>query len=156
MVPPACHGVSRVPRYSGFCSLTCLFTYTALTFSGLTSHSILLRLVNAKCSPQPHKDCSLWFGLFPFRSPLLRKSRLISLPRPTWMFQFRRFPPHTYGFSVRYASFACVDCSIRTSPAQCVLTAPRSFSQLITSFIGSQCQGIRPALFIALPFASCF
>ena len=72
------------------------------------------------------------------------------------MFQFRRFPPYTYLFSIQYISSTYVDCSIRTSPAQCVLTAPRSFSQLITSFIGSQCQGIRPALLLALPFASCF
>jgi hypothetical protein len=28
------------------------------------------------------------FGLLPFRSPLLRASRLISLPRATEMFQF--------------------------------------------------------------------
>ena len=33
-----------------------------------------------------------WFGLFPFRSPLLRESRLISLPRVTKMFQFTQFP----------------------------------------------------------------
>ena len=32
-----------------------------------------------------------------------------------------------------------------------LFAAPRSFSQLITSFIGSQCQGIRPALFFTLP-----
>ena len=55
MVPPASHGVSRVPRYSGFCSLTCLFAYTAFTFFGMTSHSFLLRLINAKCSPQPRR-----------------------------------------------------------------------------------------------------
>ena len=42
------------------------------------------------------------FGLFPVRSPLLRESRLISTPRGTKMFQFPRFPPHTYGFSVGY------------------------------------------------------
>jgi hypothetical protein len=40
------------------------------------------------------------FGLFPVRSPLLRESRLISLPRGTKMFQFPRFPPHSYGFRV--------------------------------------------------------
>jgi hypothetical protein len=34
------------------------------------------------------------FGLFPFRSLLLRESRLISLPLPTWMFPFGRFPLH--------------------------------------------------------------
>jgi hypothetical protein len=38
------------------------------------------------------------FGLVPFRSPLLRESRLISVPRGTKMFQFPRFPPSPYGF----------------------------------------------------------
>ena len=46
-----------------------------------------------------------------------------------------------------------MDCSIRKSAGQCSLTTHRSLSQLTTSFIGSQCQGIRPALFLALPFA---
>ena len=46
-----------------------------------------------------------------------------------------------------------MDCSIRKSAGQCSLTAHRSLSQLTTSFFGSQCQGIRPALFFALPFA---
>ena len=35
---------------------------------------------------------------------------------------------------------------IQKSPDHCLFAAPRSFSQLTTSFIGSQCQGIRPAL----------
>ena len=34
------------------------------------------------------------FGLFPFRSPLLGKSHLISFPRRTKMLQFRRFDLH--------------------------------------------------------------
>ena len=32
------------------------------------------------------------FRLFPFRSPLLRESLLLSSPRGTQMFQFPRFP----------------------------------------------------------------
>src|SRR5204863_334522 len=32
------------------------------------------------------------FGLIPFRSPLLRESRLISFPRATEMFHFARLP----------------------------------------------------------------
>ena len=36
----------------------------------------------------PHR-----FRLIPVRSPLLRESRLLSLPRGTEMFQFPRFPP---------------------------------------------------------------
>jgi hypothetical protein len=34
-----------------------------------------------------------WFGLLPFRSPLLRESHLISLRRATEMFQFTRCLP---------------------------------------------------------------
>ncbi len=34
------------------------------------------------------KRQAFWFGLIPFRSPLLRKSRLLSLPPGTEMFQF--------------------------------------------------------------------
>ena len=41
------------------------------------------------------------FGLFPFRSPLLGESRLISFPRPTKMFQFGRCPSLAYWFSQR-------------------------------------------------------
>ena len=41
------------------------------------------------------------FGLFPFRSPLLRKSRFLSLPEGTEMFQFPSFPPYRYGFTIR-------------------------------------------------------
>src|SRR5438876_9150686 len=36
---------------------------------------------------------SAWFGLLPFRSPLLRESRLISSRRATEMFQFTHCPP---------------------------------------------------------------
>ena len=67
------------------------------------------------------------------------------------MFQFSRFPSCTYGFSTRYTSFTCVDCSIRKSMDQCPLTAPHSLSQLVASFFGSQCQGIPLALFVAWP-----
>ena len=35
---------------------------------------------------------------------------------------------------------------IRISPDQCLLAAPRSFSQLTASFVGVWCLGIRPVL----------
>ena len=40
MVPPASHRVSRVRRYSGYCSLTRLFAYAILTLSDHFSHSV--------------------------------------------------------------------------------------------------------------------
>ena len=38
---------------------------------------------------------------------------------------------------------------IRKSPDQCLLAAPRSLSQLATSFIAFRCQGIRPTPLVA-------
>ena len=64
------------------------------------------------------------------------------------MFQFTGLPPYDYGFIIRYTESVCVGCPIRRSPDQRVFAPPRSFSQLVTSFIGSQCQGIRPAPFM--------
>ena len=96
MVPPSSHGVSRVPRYFGYSSLILSFAYVTLTLFGTFSHTFQLEIINTKCCPKPHKYCYLWFSLFRFRSPLLTESRLISLPRPTQMFQFRRFPTYAY------------------------------------------------------------
>src|SRR5947209_772546 len=49
--------------------------------------------------PQSLTCANDWFGLFPFRSPLLRESRLISARQATEMFQFACCPPVTYIFS---------------------------------------------------------
>ena len=68
------------------------------------------------------------------------------------MFQFTGFPPYTYVFSARWQESLLPGCPIQISAALSVFATPRSFSQLITSFIGSQCQGIRPAPYIAWPY----
>ncbi len=89
------------------------------------------------------------FGLFPFRSPLLRESQLLSFPRGTQMFQFPRFPlpalcvqagvtPH-YGCGVSPFGHPRIDAWS---------TAPRGFSQSPTSFIGIRRQGIHRWHFI--------
>ena len=49
------------------------------------------RLLSLCAGPQPRKPESFRFGLFPFRSPLLGESRLLSLPAATEMFQFTAF-----------------------------------------------------------------
>jgi hypothetical protein len=90
------------------------------------------------------------FGLNPLRSPLLRVSRLLSFPHGTEMFQFPWFPPPVL----------CVHTGVplhdewRVSPfghlrIEAWSTAPRSFSQSPTSFIGSWRQGIHRWLFVA-------
>ena len=79
-------------------------------------------------NPRPQ---AAWFGLFPFRSPLLRESMSLSAPPGTEMFQFPGFPlpdgspPCGGGFP------------IRTPPSQRLSPARRGFSQVSASFIGS-------------------
>ncbi len=83
------------------------------------------------------KDC--W--LFRFRSPLLSESRLISVPCPTEMFQFRQFA--LPGLWIRPG----VTLAGRVSPfgnprIKACLPAPRGLSQATTSFVACDRQGI--------------
>jgi hypothetical protein len=122
-------------------------------------HGNLVTLCSIRCSNSWSHDTAsatppsltlTRFSLFPFRSPLLRESRLLSFPRGTEMFQFPRFPP----------SVLCVQTEVTphdgcwVSPfghlrINAQSTAPRSFSQSLTSFIGSWRQGIHRWLFVA-------
>jgi hypothetical protein len=83
------------------------------------------------------KDC--W--LFRFRSPLLSESRLISVPCPTEMFQFRQFASLDLWIRSR------MTLAGRVSPfgnlrIKACLPAPRSLSQATTSFVACDRQGI--------------
>jgi hypothetical protein len=77
------------------------------------------------------------FRLFPFRSPLLGESRLISLPLGTEMFHFPRFASSPYGFRTGCSVFNGTGFPIRVSPDHCLLAAPRGLSQLATPFFTS-------------------
>jgi hypothetical protein len=65
------------------------------------------------------------------------------------MFQFPEFPLQHYVFMLQYYGSTIVRFRIRTSTDHGSFTAPRSLSQLVTSFIGVQCQGILYMLFVA-------
>ena len=56
---------------------------------------------------------------------------------------------YTYLFSIWYYSIAVVGFPIRISADRWIFAPPRSFSQLVTSFVVSWCQGILRMLFIA-------
>ena len=120
-------------------------TCPALLVSRLVPHPPLqLR----GCHPlrPPFPECSArslakTCRLFPFRSPLLWESRLISVPPATEMFQFTGLAP----------SPLCIQSAVtlagRVSPfghlrINACLPAPRSFSQAATSFIACNRQGI--------------
>ena len=55
MVPPVSHGVSRVPRYSGYNLLSILFAYGALTLYGRPSQTFQLRMFSRDDCPQPQR-----------------------------------------------------------------------------------------------------
>ena len=89
------------------------------------------------------------FGLFPFRSPLLRKSRLLSFPGGTEMVHFPPFAP----------PFLCIQKGVTGHDSRRVspfghprlkhAAAHRGLSQLTTPFIASQRQGIHRTPLVA-------
>ncbi len=64
------------------------------------------------------------------------------------MFQFSGFPACNYGFITGRMEYFHAGFPIQISTDRWICAPPRGFSQLVTSFIGSRCQGIRPVLFL--------
>ena len=109
------------------------FVYGALTRCGVpfqntsTTHQLcnsveaLVRLPSNPTTPdwQRHQALTpIRFGLFPFRSPLLRESLLLSIPRGTEMFQFPRFPLPALCVQTGVTPFQVPGFPIRTSTDQ--------------------------------------
>ena len=59
-------------------------------------------------------------------------------------------------FTIQYWSIAPVGFPIRKSTNRWIFAPPRGLSQLVTSFFGSWCQGIRRMLLLAWPSAKIF
>ena len=78
-----------------------------------------------------------WFGLSPFRSPLLRGSLLVSSPPPTKMLQFGGFPPPAGGAT---GSSPVAGGPIRGSRVQRLLAPTPGLSQLATPFLGARAE----------------
>ncbi len=149
MVPPASHRISRVPRYSGS---VLLFSPSLTGLSpSLAALSIALQLsyLQILTSSTPD-DRSL--PVWPLTVSLATTKVIefsffssgyldVSLPRV----------PSDEPMDSVHGDWALPQpgSPIRRSPDQSPFAAPRSFSQLIASFIGNQCHGIHPALLFA-------
>ena len=91
MVPPVSHGVSRVPRYSGYNLLSILFAYGALTLCGRPSQTFQLKMLSRDDCPQPRRiNPTVW-----------------PLPRSL---------ATTYGISVDFSSSPYLDVSVQAVP----------------------------------------
>jgi len=87
------------------------------------------------------------FSLFPFRSPLLRESRLLSLPAGTEMFHFPALPSPALCIQAGTTPHDGCQVSPFGNPRITAwLPAPRGISQAPASFIGSWYQGIHRVL----------
>ena len=103
MVPVDSDRITRVPPYSGYLKELLLFRLQDyhLLRSCFPASSTIIKICDSYIKVlQPQNE--FWFGLFPFRSPLLRKSIFLSLPPVTKMFQFAGLNLRTYEFSTQY------------------------------------------------------
>jgi hypothetical protein len=142
-------GVPRVPTYSGTFRERMPFPRTGLSPS-VVRLSSSVPLTDSFVTPmwkalQPRRGKPPRFRLFPFRSPLLGKSRFLSFPADTEMFQFSAFATYAYGFSV---------CQFGYPGIGARLTATPGLSQSSTPFIASWRQDIPHAPLIAWPHES--
>ena len=91
MVPPVSHGVSRVPRYSGYNLLNIPFAYGALTLCGRPSQTFRLEIFSRDDCPQPRRiNPTVW-----------------PLPRSL---------ATTYGLSFDFSSRSYLDVSVQIVP----------------------------------------
>ena len=148
MVPPYSHRV-YIPWYSGFCWLLSVFRLR--DFHPLWSAFpkplgyTYRRLLQSSTPP----DCSGGLGSSHFARRYSGNRFFFLLLPLLRCFSSRRFPAYGYGFTIRCPRFARAGCPIRISAGRRIFAPNRSFSQLVTSFFGSRCQGIHLMLLLA-------
>ena len=102
------------------------FAYGSVTLCGRPFQIVLL----ASClvTPVEGPTTPQWkpprFGLFPFRSPLLRKSIFLSVPAVTKMFQFAALAACTYVFSTRQFGNPGIIACLTATPGLSQPSAP--------------------------------
>ena len=135
--------IPRVPPYSGYSLLLNNFTYGDFTLSCRAFQHCSIIVLNGLRSPSPRIYCYTRFGLFRFRSPLLSESLFYFLfLRVIRWFSSPGSPRMTIDSSYDTMTLLIVSSLIRISADRGLFAAPRSFSQLVTSFFGAMYLGI--------------
>ena len=154
MVPAHSIKVSRVSMYSGSRCVMSFFAYGAFTLSGWLSQNHSAKFHESLLRSEP-RDARIPVWALPVS--LAATSGIdVSFSSSGYLdVSVHRVPLHTllrhtclysvYG----YMESVHVGFPIQRSVDQGIFAPPHGFSQLITSFFGSQCQGIHPALFLA-------
>ena len=148
VVHPCSHRVSRVRRYSGYQLFASSFAYGILTLCDWPSHAIRLDNLWSWCESEPRRiNPPVWP---PPRSLATTSGISVDVFSSPYLDVSVQAVPLIYLFYSVYDTLK-VGFPIRKSPDRSSFAAPRSLSQLITSFIGSWCQGIPLALLLAWP-----
>src|SRR5207247_10835957 len=138
------------------------FVYGTITLCGaafqplrLAHNFVTSRPAGRRIKPDPTTPArqrlpsitSCRFGLFPFRSPLLRESRFLSFPPGTKMFQFPALPPLALCIQARVRAHYHAQVSPFGHPGIAGWSAPPpGLTQPPTSFLGSWRLGIHRVL----------
>ena len=103
MGPADSDKITRVSPYSGYHKEFAVFRLQGYHLVSLNfpEYSTILQIFDSMLMVLQPQLVS-WFGLFPFRSPLLRKSIFLSLPPATKMFQFTGLLLYSYVFTIQY------------------------------------------------------
>ena len=118
----------------------------ALTLCGRPSHAVHLEITSRVAVRNPGDITTSGLASSAFARHYSRNLGWCLFLALLRCFSSGGSPPIPILFSMGYLA---VGFPIRKSPDHCSFAAPRSLSQLITSFIGSWCQGIPLALFLA-------
>ena len=147
--------VSRAPPYSGTSFESRSLSSTRLSRSmaplsrGVRLTTGLVTLLLLALQPPSHPKVKRVWAMSDFARHYFRNRGFFLLLEVLRWFTSLRSPIPTYEFSWIYIRFAYVGFPIRKSPDQSLCAAPRSLSQLATSFIACFCQGIHRAPLVA-------
>ena len=147
MGPPASDRVSRVRSYSGSTLLPVNFVYGTFTPFGLPFQTC--STIDTDCLMSVRNpDSKLPVGPL---SRSLAATWTIEVSFSSYGYLDVSVPRVTFSVPMYSVQDTCalpqVGSPIRTSAGSRIFAPHRSFSQLVTSFFGSQCQGIRLMLF---------
>ncbi len=145
MVPADSDRITRVPPYSGYYLIFNFYVYGPITLYGVAFQKLPLEVKYRMIVLQPSDSRNYQnLGCFPFARHysgnhicflFLRLLRCFS--SPGWHSDYSEYP-----------AFNGISCLIRKSSDHGIFAPPRSLSQLVTSFIASESQGILHTLLI--------
>ena len=149
MVLPASRRIPRVLRYSGAGYPSDLFAYGAVTRSGLAFQPCSAKVSRECCRSTTPGSKPPGLASFPFARRYLGNRFYFLFLRVLRCFSSPRALRMTMNSSYGDGTLLPPGSPIRSSTDQSLLAAPRSFSQLATTFFGVWCLGIHPVLLLA-------